>query len=184
MKFQTTQLPDALIIDVQKFEDERGYFVEAWRGDLATQQGITENFTGINMSYNRFKGTLRGLHAQREPHAQAKLVRCTQGAIVDVIVDIRPESPTYLQWIAVELSADNMRMLYVPKGFLHGFQTLVEDSAVMYQVSGVYHPQSEMGASFDDPAFNITWPEVASRTISDKDQAWPRFEPSLSLKTI
>lgn len=179
MKFQETALKDALIIELTKFEDDRGYFVEAWRQDLAEQYGLQEVFTGINMSSNKYKGTLRGLHAQQEPNAQAKLVRCLQGAIVDVIVDIRPESPTYLKWIAVELTEDNLRMLYVPKGFLHGFQTLVDDTTVMYQVNGKYHPQSEIGARFDDPAFNIRWPEVTERTLSDKDQNWPRFEPVL-----
>jgi len=179
MKFQETALRDALLIDLKKFEDERGWFAEAWRQDLAEKQGIPDNLCGINMSSNRYKGTLRGLHAQKEPHAQAKLVRCLQGAIVDVIVDIRPDSPTYLKWIAVELTAENMRMLYVPTGFLHGFQTLVDDTTVMYQVSGQYHPQSEIGARFDDPAFNIAWPDAAERVISDKDQQWPRFEPHL-----
>lgn len=180
MKFQETELRDALLIDLTRYEDERGYFVEAWRQDLAEQQGITDHFTGINMSSNRYKGTLRGLHAQKSPHAQAKLVRCLKGAIMDVIVDIRPESPTYLKWIAVELSEENLRMLYVPEGFLHGFQTLVDDSTVMYQVSGLYHPQSEIGARYDDPAFNIVWPQAAERIISDKDEKWPRFDPQLA----
>jgi dTDP-4-dehydrorhamnose 3,5-epimerase len=179
MKFQETALPEAFIIDVTKFEDERGFFVEAWRQDLAAEHGISEVFTGTNISNNRHQGTLRGLHSQQEPHAQAKLVRCTQGAILDVIVDIRPESPTYLQWLSVELSAENLRMLYVPKGFLHGFQTLVDDSTVMYQVNGQYHPQAEIGARFDDPAFNITWPALAERTLSEKDQKWPPFKPML-----
>lgn len=179
MKFQETALPDAFVIDVTKFEDERGFFVEAWRQDLAAQHGIQDIFTGSNISSNRYKGTLRGLHAQKEPHAQAKLVRCIQGAIMDVIVDIRPESPAYLKWIAVDLTAENLRVLYVPAGFLHGFQTLVDDTTVMYQVTGSYHPQSEIGARFDDPAFNITWPDAATRTLSDKDQKWPKFEPQL-----
>jgi dTDP-4-dehydrorhamnose 3,5-epimerase len=180
MKFQETELRDALIIDLTKFEDERGYFVEAWRQDLAEKQGILDNFTGINMSFNRDKGTLRGLHAQKAPHAQAKLVRCLKGAIMDVIVDIRPDSPTYLKWISVELTGENLRILYVPEGFLHGFQTLADDTTVMYQVSGLYHPQSEIGACFDDPAFNIVWPDATARIISDKDQKWPHFEPQLA----
>ena len=179
MKFQETKLSGAFIIDVTKFEDDRGFFVEAWRQDLAMQAGIQETFTGTNISSNRYLGTLRGMHAQREPHAQAKLVRCIQGAIVDVIVDIRPDSPTYLQWISVELNAENLRTIFVPKGFLHGFQTLVNDTTVLYQVSGSYHPQSEIGARFDDPTFRITWPEVNERILSEKDQNWPRFEPLL-----
>jgi len=179
MKFQETALAGAFIIDVTRFEDERGFFVEAWRQDLADQAGIHESFTGTNISSNRYQGTLRGLHAQKEPQAQAKLVRCIQGAILDVIVDIRPDSPTYLQWLSVELSAENLSTLFVPKGFLHGFQTLVDDSTVMYQVSGLYHPQSEIGARFDDPAFQIAWPEADERILSEKDQHWPRFEPLL-----
>ena len=180
MKFQETKLADALVIEPIKFEDDRGFFTEAWKQDVAAQHGVSEVFTGTNISSNRYKGTLRGLHAQKAPYAQAKLVRCVHGAIVDVIVDIRPNSPTYCQWIAVELTAENLRTLYVPTGFLHGFQTLVDDTTVLYQVSASYHPQSELGARFDDPAFGIDWPAAPTRVLSDKDQAWPRFETSLT----
>ncbi len=180
MKVQATALANAFIIDPVKFEDDRGFFTEAWKQDVATQYGIVDVFTGTNISSNRYKGTLRGLHAQKAPHAQAKLVRCVKGAILDVIVDVRPESPTYCQWIAVELTADNLRTLYVPTGFLHGFQTLVDDTTVLYQVSAPYHPQSETGARFDDPAFGIEWPDASTRILSDKDQCWPRFEKTLT----
>jgi dTDP-4-dehydrorhamnose 3,5-epimerase len=170
MKFQETRLSGAFVLEATKFEDERGYFIEAWKQDLAAQHGILENFTGTNISFNKQPGTLRGMHAQQEPHAQAKLVRCMQGAILDVIVDIRPDSLTYLKWVAVELTAEN----------LHGFQTLSSDTTVMYQVSASYHPESEIGARFDDPAFSITWPNMATPILSEKDQHWPAFASRLT----
>ena len=184
MKFQETALKDAFIIEVNRFADERGYFAEVWREDLAALNGISDHFSGANLSYNRHAGTIRGLHAQKSPYAQTKLVRCVQGRIQDVIVDIRPESPTFRQWISVDLSAENLRMLYVPKGFLHGFQTLEDHTTVMYQVSGQYHPESELGARYDDPAFGIDWMALnptgsvsgPKLILSDKDQAWPLFE--------
>jgi dTDP-4-dehydrorhamnose 3,5-epimerase len=125
-----------------------------------------------NMSLTRKKGTLRGMHYQLPPDAEDKLVRCVQGAIFDAIVDLRPQSPTYCRWFGAELSAENGRMLLVPKGFAHGFVTLTDDAAVTYQVSGYYAPQSERGARFDDPAFGIEWP-VPVLDMSDKDRNWP-----------
>jgi dTDP-4-dehydrorhamnose 3,5-epimerase len=127
-----------------------------------------------NVSYNHRKGTLRGMHFQVEPHGETKLVRCTQGAIYDVIIDLRPDSPTYRKWVGVELTADNFRMLFVPKMFAHGFQTLAEESVVTYQVGQFYTPGSERGIRFDDPAFQIQWPLEVS-VISDKDKSWPDF---------
>jgi dTDP-4-dehydrorhamnose 3,5-epimerase len=175
MIFRETRLPGAFLIDVERFEDERGFFAEGWKQDEAEKHGIHAVFNRSNISYNRKAGTLRGLHAQREPYAEAKLVRCPRGAIFDVIVDIRPDSPTYLQWDSAVLDAENRRMLYLAPGFLHGFQTLADDTEVFYQVAGTYRPDMEIGARFDDPAFNIRWPEAGERTLSPKDQQWGAF---------
>lgn len=177
MIFQETKLKGAFIIDIEKIEDERGFFAEGWKQDVAEQHGITVVFNRTNISNNRKKGTLRGLHSQRAPYGETKLVRCIKGSIFDVMVDIRPESPTCGQWVGAELSADNHRMLYIPCGFLHGFQTLEDDTTVFYQVAGTYKPDLEQGARFDDPAFNIGWPEAATRVLSPKDQQWPNFQP-------
>lgn len=176
MIFQETKLKGAFIIDIEKIEDERGFFAEGWKKDVAAQYGITEEFTRTNISNNRLKDTLRGLHSQREPFAEAKLVRCIKGSIFDVAVDIRPGSPTFAQWIGAELSADNHRMLYIPRGFLHGFQTLEADTTVFYQVAGSYKSDAERGARYDDPAFGIEWPQATERILSQKDQQWPSFE--------
>lgn len=173
--FQETRLQGAFIIDIEKIQDERGFFAEGWKKDVAVQHGIDVEFTRTNISNNAQKGTLRGMHSQKAPYAEAKLVRCIQGAIFDAIVDIRPDSPTYLQWVGVELSAQNHRMLYVPRGFLHGFQTLEDDTTVFYQVAGMYKPEAEQGARYNDPAFNIQWPPATERILSDKDRNWPGF---------
>lgn len=180
MIFRETRLPGAFIIDVERFEDERGFFAEGWKQEEAEKYGISAVFNRSNISYNRNKGTLRGMHAQRAPYAEAKLIRCPRGAVFDVIVDIRPDSATYLQWEGVELNAENRRMLYVPRGLLHGFQTLVDDTEVFYQVAGTYRPDQEVGARYDDPAFNIDWPIPEAPTLSPKDQNWPPFEVDAS----
>ncbi|MGH7930054.1 MAG: dTDP-4-dehydrorhamnose 3,5-epimerase family protein, partial [Candidatus Binatia bacterium] len=127
-----------------------------------------------NLSFNWKNGTLRGLHYQVAPHEESKLVRCTRGALYDVIVDLRPQSPTYLRWLGVELTADNHRMLYVPEGFAHGYQTLVDATEAFYQVSAFYAPGAERGARYDDPAFGIEWPAEVI-VISDKDAGWPDY---------
>lgn len=177
MIFQKIALEGAFIIDIQKIEDERGFFAEGWKQSEAEAQGIQPVFNRTNISYNRIKGTLRGMHSQRSPFSEIKLVRCIQGALYDVIVDIRPGSSTYAQWFGVTLTMANHRMLYVPEGFLHGFQTLEDDTTVFYQVAGNYQPKAELGAKYDDAAFDILWPEVESRLLSHKDQNWPAFEP-------
>lgn len=179
MIFRETKLSGAYIIEPEPFEDERGFFAEVWKDDIAAKHGIQANFQRINMSRNRKAGTLRGLHAQKAPYEEAKLVRCIQGACFDVIVDIRPQSATYLQWTGVELSAENMLALFVPRGFLHGFQTLVDDTVLFYQTDGQYAKNAEIGARFDDPALNIQWPYAKKRILSPKDQSWPLLEESL-----
>ncbi len=176
MIFTPTPLAGAFVVDLEKLEDERGFFAEGWKDDAAAAHGIAVVFNRTNISYNRKAGTVRGLHSQRAPYEEAKLVRCIQGAIFDVIVDIRPDSPTYLQWYGLELSAENHRMLYMPQGFLHGFQTLRPDTTVFYQVAGQYQPKQEVGARFDDALFGIDWPEVEERVLSPKDQGWPPFQ--------
>lgn len=174
MIFTKTALPGASIVDIERREDARGYFGRTYCEREFEANGLPTGMVQTNMSLTRRAGTLRGMHYQMAPNAEDKLVRCVQGAIWDAIVDIRPESPTYCQWIGVELSEANGRMLLVPKGFAHGFVTLTDDAAVTYQVSAFYSPQSERGARHDDPAFGIAWP-VPVIDMSDKDRSWPDF---------
>ena len=174
MIFTKTALSGATIVDIERREDARGYFGRTYCEREFEANGLPTGMVQTNMSLTRRAGTLRGMHYQMAPNAEDKLVRCVQGAIWDAIVDIRPESPTYCQWIGVELSEANGRMLLVPKGFAHGFVTLSDDAAVTYQVSAFYSPQSERGARHDDPAFGIAWP-VPVIDMSDKDRSWPDF---------
>jgi dTDP-4-dehydrorhamnose 3,5-epimerase len=174
MKFNETGLQGAIIVEIEKLQDQRGFFARSWCKREFEQYGLDASLVQANVSYNHRKGTLRGMHFQVEPHGETKLVRCTQGAIYDVIIDLRQDSPTYRKWVGVELTADNFRMLFVPKMFAHGFQTLAEESVVTYQVGQFYTPGSERGIRFDDSAFQIQWPlEVG--VISDKDKSWPAF---------
>ncbi len=174
MIFTPTELKDATIIDLEPFHDERGFFARTWCQREFAEHGLVATVVQANMSYNRRKGTLRGMHFQREPHAETKLVRVVRGAIYDVIIDLRPDSPTFKRWIGVELTAENRRALYVPAGFAHGFQTLADDTEVFYQVSAFYTPGAEGGVRYDDPAFAVSWPLPVS-VISAKDAAWPDF---------
>lgn len=174
MKFIEAALPGAFIIEPEPLEDERGFFARAFCAHEFERHGLNPRLVQCSISYNRLKGTLRGMHYQASPHAEAKLVRCTRGAIYDVIVDLRPESPSYRRWVAVELTAENHRALYIPEGLAHGFQTLDNDTEVLYQMSEFFHPESARGMRWDDPAFRIEWPEAA-RIISPKDIAYPDF---------
>ncbi len=178
MNFHETKLKGAFVIELERKEDERGFFARAWCQKEFEAHGLNRNLVQANVSYNRKRGTLRGLHYQVAPHEEAKLVRCFRGAIYDVIVDLRPDSPTYLRWIGVELTAENRCMLYVPEGFAHGFQTLEDDTEVFYQVSQFYTPGAERGVRWDDPTFAIEWPAAKRRVISVKDQNWPLFSPA------
>ncbi len=179
MKFESTALAGATLIDLEPHADERGFFARAWCQKEFTEFGLNANVAQVNLSFNHKAGTLRGLHYQVSPFREAKLVRCISGAIHDVIVDLRPDSATFLHWIGVDLSADNRRTLFVPEGFGHGFQTLQDNTEVLYQVSEFYTPGAERGLRFDDPAFAIKWPrEVAE--ISDKDAAWPPYADGVS----
>jgi dTDP-4-dehydrorhamnose 3,5-epimerase len=174
MKFTETALKGAFIIDIDKREDARGFFARTYCAHEFAAHGLPEQMVQTNLSLTRSQGTLRGMHYQVPPHAEDKLVRCVQGAIWDAIVDIRPESPTYCQWIGVELSDANCRMLLVPKGFAHGFLTLSDDAVVTYQVSAFYAPGAERGARHDDLSFGIQWPQPVL-DMSDKDRSWPDF---------
>ena len=172
MRFTPTQLEGAFIVELDRIEDERGFFARSWCAAEFESHGLDARTVQCNISFNRKRGTLRGMHYQNPPHEEAKLVRCTQGAIYDVVVDIRADSPTYRQWVGVELTAESRRMLYVPKGFSHGFQTLADDSEVFYQMSEAYCPEAAAGFRHDDPAVSIAWP-VGRKIVSDKDMALP-----------
>jgi dTDP-4-dehydrorhamnose 3,5-epimerase len=175
MTFEETRLSGAFVIDLERREDGRGFFARTWCANELGEHGLNTRLVQANMSWNPRQGTLRGMHFQHPPHAEAKVVRCTHGAIHDVIIDLRPESPTYKQWIGVDLTAENRRALYVPEGFAHGFQTLVPDCEVHYLVTEFYTPESEGGVRWNDPAFAIQWPDPENAFLSDKDAAWPDF---------
>lgn len=174
MKFSPTALAGACIIDIEPVPDERGFFARSWCREEFARHGLNPDLVQCSVSFNKKRGTLRGVHYQAKPHEETKVVRCTRGVIYDVIVDLRPESSTFRKWIAVELSADNRRMLYIPAGLAHGFQSLADDTEVFYQISTPYHPESARGVRWDDPAFGIEWP-VTERVISDKDRQYPDF---------
>jgi len=178
MIFTETKLPGAFVIEPERFEDMRGFFALTWSERDFAAHGLNPRLVECNISFNRKKGTLRGMHFQRAPHAQAKLVRCTMGAIYDVIVDLRAESPAFKQWIAVELTAENRRQLYLPEGFAHGFQTLRDETEVLYQMTEVFAPGEAGGVRWDDPAFGIVWPACVEgeRTIIERDRQYADFK--------
>lgn len=175
MIFEETKLKGAYIIHPERLEDDRGFFARAWCKKEFKQRGLRAELVQCNISYNKLRSTLRGMHYQLKPYEETKLVRCTAGAIYDVIIDIRPDSSTYKQWIGVELSAANRTMLYVPRGFAHGYVTLVDNAEVFYQVTEFYAPGVERGIRWNDPEFSILWPNAASLVISEKDKTWPDF---------
>jgi len=160
------------LIEAKRFEDERGYFWIQWKAAGLKALGSETHFEQSNMAFNFRRGTLRGLHSQTAPYEEDKLITCVQGAIYDVVVDIRPDSPTYCQWYGVELSEENAKALYLPKGCLHGYQTLCDTVKVLYQVTAPYMPEYARGARYDDPAFGIEWPLPVS-VVSETDQHWP-----------
>ena len=174
MKFTETKLKGAFIVEIEKLADNRGFFARSWCQKEFEDIGLTPRVVQANVSYNRKKGTLRGMHYQIAPYQETKLIRCTLGAIYDVIIDLRLGSPTYKRWTGVELTADNYTMFYVPEDFAHGFQTLTDETEITYQVSQFYTPGSEKGIRFDDPSFDIQWP-LEVTMISDKDRTWPDF---------
>ena len=174
MKFLETELAGPVIIELEPKTDERGMFARTFCVDEFAAHGLNTTVAQCNLSFNRVSGTLRGLHYQRAPFGETKVVRCTRGAIFDVIVDLRPSSATYLQHIGVELTADNGRALYVPESFAHGFETLEDQTEVAYQMGSAYVPGAEVGIRFDDPTFAIDWP-IPVRCLSDRDAALPHW---------
>ena len=175
MIFTETELKGVFLVDLDRKEDERGFFARVWCRDEFERHGLSVQLAQCNISFNCHAGTLRGLHYQVPPHAETKLVRCTQGAIFDVVVDIRRGSPTFRQWVGVELTAGNRRSLYIPEGFAHGFVTLEAETEVFYQMSTSYHAASGRGLRYDDPLLNIEWP-VTIRRVNERDQNYPLLQ--------
>lgn len=176
MIFTAASLNDAVIIDVERHGDERGYLARTYCEGEFADNGLATHFVQSSTIVSPRRDTLRGLHYQRAPHREVKLVRCVRGAARVTIVDLRPESTTHAQWLGVELSEENGRLLYVPEGFAQGYQTLVDDTEVLYQMSHHYVPDSATGVRWDDPAFGIEWPPATERIISARDRAWPDYE--------
>ena len=176
MKFIPTHLPGAWLIELEMVCDERGFFARSWDRKELTDRGLDVDVNECGISYNARRGTLRGLHYQAAPREQTKLVRCTAGAIHDVIVDLRADSRTRGRWQSFELTAKNRRVLYIPKGFAHGFQTLTDEAEACYQMTGEYAPDFARGIRWDDPRLAIDWPAVSDRVISSRDRQLPLME--------
>lgn len=174
MKFNPTPLQGAFTIDLEKRGDDRGFFARLFCEDEFRAAGLETDFVQINNSDSATRGTLRGMHYQLPNSSEVKVVRCIKGALFDVIVDLRPDSPTYKKWFGAELSAENRTMMYVPRGFAHGFITLADNTEAFYLVSNRYDPKAERGLRFNDPAFGIEWP-LQPTELSEKDGKWPDF---------
>ena len=172
MQFTPSRIPGAWVIDIAPIHDHRGFFAMTWLPEEFSKRGLDPALAQCNLAFNHKRGTLRGMHFQKAPHSQAKIVRATRGALLDVIIDLRPASSTYRQWDAIELTADSRRMLYMPEGIAHGYLTLTDDVEAYYHASTPWVPQSESGVRWNDPAFGITWP-FAPVVISEKDRNWP-----------
>jgi dTDP-4-dehydrorhamnose 3,5-epimerase len=173
--FTPTELPGVFVVDLEPVEDERGFFARSWCHREAARHGIQVEWVQCNVSYNRARGTLRGMHYQAAPHGEAKLVRCTRGAIHDVVIDLRPDSPSFRRHVSVELSAENHRALFIPAATVaHGFLSLAEDSEVFYQMSAYYSPEGARGVRWNDPVFGVKWPE-AVRVVSARDAGYADF---------
>ena len=171
MKFTKTKLEGVYIIDIEKIEDERGFFARVWDKDVFTELGLDSDNVQCNISYNKNKGTLRGFHYQLEPFGEGKIVRCIKGKVYEVILDIRKESKTFLEWEGIELSESNYRILFVPKGFALGFQTLEDETEIFYQMTQKYMPKYTEGIRWDDPKLDIKWP-LKPTVVSQKDKSW------------
>ena len=175
MLFRETPLSGAYVIEPERICDHRGYFARVWCESEFGRHGLTSKILQSNVGFNHRKGTLRGLHFQKAPYAEVKVLRCTRGAIFDVIIDLRPESGTYARWYGVELTAASSQMIYVPEGFAQGYITLVDDTEINYHTSQSFCPAAALGVRYDDPAFGIQWPIPAS-VISEQDRNWPLLE--------
>ena len=180
MIFTETKLKGVFIIQPEKLEDERGFFARTWCQLEFAEHGLNPRVVQCSISFNRKRGTLRGMHYQIAPYQETKIIRCTRGAIYDVIIDLRPDSPTFTQWIAVELTHENRQMIYIPGGFAHGFQTLADNTEIFYQISEFYAPEYAQGVRWNDPAFGIQWPED-HRILSDRDSNYPDFTGKRSI---
>ncbi|HEY1921374.1 MAG TPA: dTDP-4-dehydrorhamnose 3,5-epimerase [Tepidisphaeraceae bacterium] len=177
MKFNPTPLEGSFVIEMELFRDDRGFFSYTFNRAQFRENGLPEEIFQSNLSFNNRAGTLRGMHFQIAPKAQPKLVRCTAGAIFDVIVDLRPQSTTHLKWFGVELTSENRRSLFIPAGFAHGFQTLTDSAEVHYDMFAPRAPEAERGVRYNDPAFGIRWPMDVS-VISDRDRNYPSYDPA------
>ena len=182
MRFLDTPIPGVLVIELEPRADERGFFARTFCKKEFGERGLCVEWVQVSTSFNRHRGTLRGMHFQAAPFEEVKLVRCTRGAIYDVALDLRPDSPAYLKWFAAELTAENGRTLYIPKGVAHGFQSLADDSEVLYNIAEYYHAEASRGVRWDDPAFGIDWP-LAGPLLSPRDQGWPDFSPLVKRAT-
>ena len=175
MKFTKTGLDGAYVIEIEPHYDDRGFFARAGCRREFETMGIQFNFVQANIAFSNKKGTLRGMHFQKAPHAEAKFLRCVRGAVFDVMIDLRHDSPTFKKWFGIELTADNHKMVFIPEGFAHGYLTTVDDTEVFYLVSAFYSPDAEGGVRWDDPAFGIKWPMTGHLIISEKDRSLPYF---------
>jgi dTDP-4-dehydrorhamnose 3,5-epimerase len=175
MRFEPLSIPGPWLIAFNRQEDERGFFARIFCADIFLGRGLCASYPQWSVSFNHRRGTVRGLHFQAAPHGEVKLVSCTKGAIFDVAVDIRPQSPTRGRWVGVELSADQGATLYIPDGFAHGYQTLTDGAEVLYHISKPYRPEAARGVRWDDPDIDVRWPAVERRVISPRDQELPRL---------
>jgi len=176
MTFTETELPGVFVVESDVFPDDRGAFVRAWMPDEFAARGLETGIAQCSLALNHRRGTIRGLHYQIAPLAEAKVIRAVRGAVFDVAIDLRPESPTYLRWVGVELSDRNRQVLYVPPGFAHGYQTLADQTEILYFVSAPYSPEHQRGVRWNDPAFAIDWPLGAPTSIHERDATYPDFD--------
>ena len=179
MIFTETSISGAYLVAMQRLEDERGFFARAWSSREFAEHGLETDFPEINFSSCVKKGTIRGLHYQKSPHAEAKFVRCVRGALYDVMIDLRPNSPTYHQWAGYEIRSSDQQGIYVPAGCAHGILSLEDNTEMLYMVSACYNGAAEGGLRWDDPAFDVEWPDVGSLIISEKDRTWPDYRPAV-----
>ena len=177
MIFTPQSIPGLWLVDLDRKEDERGFFARSFCSEEMAAHGMATHMPQCSVSYNRRKHSLRGMHFQKKPHEEAKLIRVTRGAIYDVALDLRRDSPTYLKWQAFDLRAGDYRQLYIPEGCAHGFQTLEDDSEVFYQIAIPYNAEASSGARHDDPAFGIVWPPAPERIIAPRDLSFPAYLP-------
>jgi dTDP-4-dehydrorhamnose 3,5-epimerase len=175
MIFRETRLKGAFVIEMERREDHRGSFARTWCAEEFRSHGLNISMVQGNTAHSKVRGTLRGMHMQKAPYGEAKLIRCIRGTIYDVMLDVRPDSATFKEWVSVELDEKSNLMLFVPEGFAHGYQTLRDDTEVFYLVSQFYSPECETGVRYDDPAFRINWPIRDVALISEKDRSWPDF---------